>query len=100
VENDETLEQAVTREVKEETGLDARSLRLLFEEEYEYGTSYCYLAELCNEWVEPITGYDPEEGELPALDRLIQSVAWILIKDIKNDRQVSKVISALGLKHD
>lgn len=49
VEEGETLEQAVVREVKEETGLDVKPIRLLFEKDYGVGISYCYLAELTDD---------------------------------------------------
>ena len=96
---DETFEQAAVREVQEETGLDVDVIQLLFVEEYQYGKSYCYLAQLVND-VEPILGYDPEEAELFEFDKMLQSVAWHSIRDKKDDIQVSKVISILGLNYD
>jgi len=43
-------------------------------------------------------GYDPEESELPKVERLLQAVAWLDLVEMKTDRQVSKVISALGIE--
>ena len=95
----ETFEKAVVREVKEETGLDVEPADLLFVEDYQYGKSYCYLANVIND-VEPVLGYDPEEIEFFEFDKMLQSVQWHTIKDKKDDVQVSKVISTLGLKYD
>ena len=53
-EEGETIEQTAIREVKEETGLDAEVVQLLFEEDYEYGKCYCYLAKLIDENIGPI----------------------------------------------
>ena len=92
----ETLEHAAVREVKEETGLDVEIVRLLFVEEYQYGKSYCYLAKPITN-AEPVLGYDPEETELFEFDKMLQSVAWHVLKDKKDDIQVLKVISILNL---
>lgn len=91
----EAFEQAAIREVKEETGLDVRGVRLLFEEDYEYGTSYCYLAELAGENTELTLDFLPDEESI--FGTLLHSAAWHLIKDKKDDVQVSKVISTLAL---
>jgi len=91
----ETLEQTAAREVKEETGLDVEVERLLFEEEYIGGTSYCYLARLVNDKVEPTLDHLPKEEAL--FGTMLDSVAWHLLKDKKDDVQVSKVISTLEL---
>lgn len=94
----ETFEQATVREVKEETGLDVTVIRLLFEEEYQYGTSYCYLAKLINEATELTLDFLPERESV--LGTMLHSAKWYFIKDKKDDVQVSKVISNLGLKYD
>jgi ADP-ribose pyrophosphatase YjhB (NUDIX family) len=91
----EPLEQAAVREVKEETGLDVRVVRLLFEEDYEYGTSYCYLAELVGESTELTLDFLLREESI--FGTMLHSAAWHLIKDKKDDVQVSKVISTLAL---
>ncbi|MFN8411845.1 MAG: NUDIX domain-containing protein [Anaerolineales bacterium] len=97
VEGNETYEQAALREVKEETGLDVVIGPLLFVEPYEVGLSYCYQAELLGNDV-PSLGFDPEEVHLPREHQLLQGVAWHLLEDKKNDKQVSKVISTLGIQ--
>ena len=91
----EELEYAVVREVKEETGLDVKPIRLLFEEEYEFGISYCYLAELLNDNTEPSLDFLPEEESI--FGTMLHSAEWHSIKDKKDDIQVSKVIEILGL---
>lgn len=94
----EALDRAAVREVKEETGLDVKVIRLLFEEEYEYGKSYCYLAELVSENIELTLDYLPDEESI--FGTMLHSAAWHPIKDQKDDIQVSKVISILGLNYD
>jgi ADP-ribose pyrophosphatase YjhB (NUDIX family) len=98
VKDGEKLEDAVVREVKEETGLDVKPIRLLFEEEYEFGISYCYLAELLNDNTEPTLDFLPEEESI--FGTMLHSAAWYSIKDKKDDIQVSQVISILGLNYD
>ena len=94
----ETLEQAVLREVKEETGLDVKVNRLLFEEDYEYGKSYCYLAEMADTGENPSLDFLPEEESI--FGTMLHSVAWHSIYAKRDDLQVSKVISILGLDYD
>ena len=94
----EPYDQAAVREVKEETGLNVKAVQLLFEEEYEFGTSYCYLAELTDEQTEPTLDFLPEKESI--FGTMLRSAAWHLIKDQKDDIQVSKVIEVLGLKYD
>ena len=94
VEEGETLEQAAVREVKEETGLDVKVAKLLFEEEYEAGISYCYLAELIGD--DAVLSFDFLPKEESMFGTMLHSAAWHLIKDKKDDMQVSKVISILA----
>ena len=95
VEKNETFEQAAVREVKEETGLNVNVVRLLFEEEYEFGQSYCYLAEVVNDNTELTLDYLPREESM--FGTMLHSAAWHSIKDKKDDAQVSMVISTLAL---
>jgi len=95
VNDGEELEDAVIREVKEKTGLDVRPIRLLFEEEYEFGMSYCYLAELIGDNTELTLDFLPVE-EFLFSGTILCSAAWHSIKDKKDDIQVSKVIEILG----
>ena len=94
-EENETLEQTAIREVKEETSLDVEIERLLFEEEYAGGTSYCYLARLKSEHANPSLAFLPKEESM--FGTMLHSAAWHSLKDKKDDIQVSKVISILNL---
>jgi 8-oxo-dGTP diphosphatase len=97
VEAGETPPEAVMREVKEETGLEARVCRFLFEETYLNGTStcQCFLLEI-DEGQEAVFGYDPEEAHLPATSQLLQGVGWHPLDSKKDDGQVAKVIQSLA----
>lgn len=98
VEEGETVEQAAVREVKEETGLDVKVVRLLFEEVYKAGISYCYLAELISENTELSLEFLPKKESV--FGTMLHSAEWHYIKDKKDDMQVYKVISILGLNYD
>jgi 8-oxo-dGTP diphosphatase len=91
----ETIEQTAIREVKEETGLNIEVIKLLFEENYEYGNCYCYLAKLMDENIEPTLAFLPKEESL--FGTMLQSAAWHSLKDKKDDIQVSKVIAILNI---
>lgn len=93
----ESLEQAVVREVLEETNLDVNVVRFLFEEPYEYGVSYCFLA-LVDSEAEATLGSDPEEKDVDYRLSMLQEVDWRPLESMKNDQQVSKVIASLALR--
>ena len=95
VDEGESFEQTVIREVKEESGLDVTIADLLFIEEYEFGKSYCYLADPIGEATEPTLVFLPPD--VSVFGTTVLSVAWHSLKDKKEDIQVSKVISVLGL---
>ena len=92
----ESLEQAVVREVLEETCLDVKVVKFLFEEQYEYGVSYCFLASAKSE-VEAKLGSDPEEKDVDYHLSMLQEVGWHSLESMKNDQQVSEVIALLAL---
>ena len=98
VNDDELFDQAAVREVKEETGLHVKVIRLLFEEDYEFAINYCYLAELVGDNTQLPLDFLPEEESI--FGTMLHSAAWHLINDQKDDIQVSKVISILGLNYD
>ena len=92
----ESLEQATIREVLEETHLDISVVKLLFEELYEHGVSYCFLATVKND-KEAKLGTDPEEKNIPPTHRMLQEIGWHSLEKMKDDQQVSKVIEILAL---
>ncbi len=94
VEPGETPEEAAVREVREETGLDARVVRFLFEELYGGGASLCHLLE-ADAGQTALLGHDPEEAHLAADVRMLQEVAWLPLDSVANDRQVSRVLDVL-----
>ncbi len=92
----ESLEQATIREVLEETHLDVSVVKFLFEELYEYGISYCFLATV-KDSAEAKLGNDPEEKDIPHHHRMLQEISWHSLESMKDDQQVSKVIAILAL---
>jgi 8-oxo-dGTP diphosphatase len=96
VEAGETAEEAVVREVREETGLRGIVLQLLFEETYLGGTStcQCYLLEV-EAGTEAALGYDPEQEHVAQHARMLQGVAWHPLVSMQHDRQVAKVLQCL-----
>lgn len=87
VEPNETLEDAVIREVQEETNLQVSIDRLLFTD----GHSTCFLVQ-CGD-AEPHLGYDPE---LSPTNQMLTDLAWFPLEDVANDIQVCRVLEALG----
>lgn len=95
VEFGENHEQAIIREVLEETHLNIEVVQFLFEEPYTNGTTYCYLGKV-DELAEANLGSDPEEKDLPPQDRMLREVDWHSLERMRNDRQVSKVVEWLS----
>lgn len=97
VEMGESPLEAIVREVKEETGLEAKVLRLLFEGRYSNGTSSerYYLMEV-DDAQEAKLGYDPEEEHIEASLRLLQGISWHTLESMKNDCQVSRVLEHIS----
>ena len=95
VEEGENHEQAVMREVYEETHLQIKVIRFLFDEPYSNGTTYCYLAKVDGS-EDAKLGSDPEEKEIPPRDRILQEVNWHSLESKRYDRQVSKVLECLS----
>ena len=104
----ETPAEAAVREVHEETGLQVRAVRLLFERSYfmtrggkqTKHPEYVFL-------VEPdggdedgaqalAVGVDPEEAHLLAEHRLLQDAAWQPLEAVKDHRQIALVLTALA----
>lgn len=98
----ETPAEAAIREVYEETGLQVRAVRLLWEGTCGHGgrtsPEYCYQVELEEDVDEPAAvflGLDPEEAHLPAVTRLLQGVGWVPLAELTGDAQVARVLMAL-----
>lgn len=97
VEPGETPEAAVVREVWEETGLTGSMVRFLWEETIDDGTKQClcFLVEAATEH-EAQLGFDPEQIELPAEERMLQDVEWHSLRSMKDDCQVAQVLRCLN----
>lgn len=102
VEAGETPAEAAVREVREETGLRVRAVRLLWEGTYGNGAKrspeYCFLIVPESESEDKhaiVLGHDPEEVHLPFHQQLLQGVAWVPLAELMGDAQVARVLMAL-----
>ena len=78
IEEGETPEQAVLRELKEETGLDGKIVRPLTVQYKGVGIDYSFEVEIPEDAV-PTVGFDPEfEGE----DAPLKEVLWMSLDEI------------------
>ena len=92
VEADETPEQAVLREVREEVELDGRVGARLFDIEGERGREVCFAVEVDPD-TQPRLGFDPE---LAKDAQMLAAVAWHPLADMAEDVQVARVIGSLS----
>lgn len=78
VQQGETAEEALKREVKEETGLDVTSARLVFTEEYDepYNSQAIYLCEVAP-FDKVAIGEASEEGFMNRMGINIHTPAWV-----------------------
>lgn len=74
----ETLEHALAREVKEETGLTITSARLVFTEQYPepYNEQYIYLCEVVSTDSAAVQEFS-EEGQMNRLGMNIHNPVWL-----------------------
>ncbi|MFE5318317.1 NUDIX domain-containing protein [Paenibacillus sp. NPDC056579] len=92
VENGESLEEAVLREVREEVKLNGRVERLLFEATYANGPDYCFLVTV-DHYEDAQLGEDPE---LLPNEQVLKDISWFTLEEKKNDIQISEVIKSLN----
>lgn len=85
----ETPEQALRREIFEETGFQLGGARLVFTEEAGeiFGTQYIYLADYPGG--EPALRPEATETKINALGQNIYEPAWLPIDDLENSSFVS-----------
>ncbi len=104
----ETPAEAAIREMREETGLNASVVRLLFERFYfmtrdgvqTKNPEYVFLVELTDQVdgtsQTAMVSSDPEDAHLPIKHRLLQDVAWQSLEIVKDHRQIALVLEALA----
>ena len=92
LEADETFEDAVIREVREEVNLDVEVVEYLFTGQYSHGEERCFLVRPIND-KEASLGYDPEVGE----QQTLKEVKWHSLESMKDDLHVSRVLEAMKL---
>ena len=96
--------EAAAREVREETGMRTRAIRLLFESTYgDFDSPESYsLMPLDVDGAADASlpaialGADPEEAHLPPPERLPQGAEWKSLDEMRIDPQVSAVLRALA----
>lgn len=93
----ESPEEAVVREVSEETGLKTEVVATVFDESLEKNkTCRCFLLADTDVTRDAVLGHDPEEHDMPVAERMLQSVAWRPLQELGDDCQVSRVIDYLN----
>ena len=104
VEAGETLEEAVLREMQEETNLSARVMGPLYRRSYRSAaspdigaasrdvTEHCFLLDCTREQC-AVLGHDPE---LVAASQMLTELAWRPLADLHDDIQVARVLGALA----
>lgn len=82
VELGEELEEALRREVREETGMSIENPRLVFVEEagVPYGTQYVYACDYVNG--EPVLQPDAAEAAISKLGQNIYQPMWVKFADL------------------
>src|SRR5260370_28278167 len=88
----ETPEEAVLRELDEETSLKGTIVRFLFTMPYDLGTSATFLVEV-DATAQVSLGYDPEEAQESS--KMLEEVAWFPIKDVRDNPEVRQELACL-----
>lgn len=88
----ESLETAVLRELREETGLEGVVGRQLYSIPYKYGISTTFLVRV-DRTAEPRLGYDPEE--MNQQHRKLIGVAWQKINDMQGNPEIGPLFQVL-----
>jgi 8-oxo-dGTP diphosphatase len=92
LEEGETFEEAVIREVREEVNLDVEVIDYLFTGQYCGGEERCFLVRSLNEKI-PQVGFDPELGD----EQTLSEVQWHTLDSMKNDLHVARVLEAMKI---
>lgn len=92
VESGETKEQAVIREVLEETHLHVTIERQLYEISINKGTETCFLVQRVANSAAPRLGIDPE---LPLNKQELRTVRFRPLKDLQDDSQITRLLNLL-----
>ena len=92
VESGETKEQAVMREVLEETHLHITIERQLYEISINQGTETCFLVRRALGSSAPRLGIDPE---LPFDQQELRTVRFRPLKDLQDDPQIARLLTLL-----
>jgi 8-oxo-dGTP diphosphatase len=88
----EPPEDAVLRELWEETGLAGTLVRYLFTIPYRLGTSTTFLVDV-DQRAEAALGSDPEEAT--AVHRKLVAVAWLRVADLRENPEISALLRVL-----
>lgn len=92
VESGETKEQAVMREVLEETNLHVTIERQLYEISIDQGTETCFLVRSALGSSVPRLGIDPE---LPFDQQELRTVRFRPLKELHDDPQIARLLTLL-----
>ena len=92
VENGETKEEAVVREVFEETHLHVTVERQLYEISINQGTETCFLGRRVANSSAPRLGGDPE---LPLDQQELRTVRFRPLKELQDDPQIARLFTLL-----
>lgn len=93
IEDGEAPEEAAVRELAEETGLEGRATRLLYDVVHDGGRrDLCFLMEEDGARA-PVLGHDPQFA--PEAQNL-NAIEWFPLEEMRDHFQVSLVIAGLG----